>query len=395
MSAGTPTAPDLVVVGAGIVGLGAALAARRAGLEVLVVERDAEPLGASVRNFGHLCFTPQSGSARRYAARSRERWLELAHDAGLPVARRGTLVPARHDDELALLEAFARHRAAEPDVFGTEPEVELLDAREAAERLPVPAERLAGGARLPYDLQTDPRRAAPALRRRLIELGVGFRLRTAVGAVRATPTGVRVETSRGPIDAGRAIVAVNHDIDRLFPDVAERIGIERCALDMLRVTVALRRELDAPLLTGWSLVRYAGFAALAEAAPVRERLHAAEPLLAALDVNLMATAAPDGSILLGDTHRRGPVATPFQAEAAFDALLAAGAELFGAAPTVLERWQGVYAAGPEEFLLEEPEPGVRLVAATTGIGMSCGLGLAEHAATAETLDPAPRKDTTP
>ena len=74
--------PDLVVVGTGIVGLGAAFAAVRRGLRVVVVERSAAPTGATIRNFGHLCIGAQGGEARRYADASRELWLQLARDGG-------------------------------------------------------------------------------------------------------------------------------------------------------------------------------------------------------------------------------------------------------------------------------------------------------------------------
>jgi len=73
---------DVAVVGAGIVGLGAALAAVDRGCSVVVIDRSASIVGASIRNFGHLCFTPQSGVARDYALTAREIWLRLARDAG-------------------------------------------------------------------------------------------------------------------------------------------------------------------------------------------------------------------------------------------------------------------------------------------------------------------------
>ncbi len=358
---------DVAVVGSGIIGLGAALAAHRRGQRVVVIERGSEAAGASVRNFGHLCFTPQAGLAREFALASRELWLGLASDAGVWIRESGTLVAARREDELAVLQELAAARGGA--------EVELLSAAEANERMPLAPGSAVGGAFLPQDLQANPRQAIGALAAYLEREGVEFRRRTAVGAVRPG----RVETSRGPIDAGRVVVAVNHDIDLLYPEVAERVGIVRCALDMLRVSTELRIPLVAPLLTGWSLVRYGAFSATPAAVALRERLHAESPALAALDLNQMYTQLPDGSLIVGDTHVRGVSVAPFQAESAFESLLEVTRELFGLEHLrVIERWQGVYASGPNDFLIEEVEPGVHLASATTGIGMTTGLGLADH-----------------
>ena len=384
-AAGSVTAresADVVVVGSGIVGLGHALAARQRGLSVIVLDRAAEMGGASVRNFGHLCLTPQAGPARDFAVAARPLWLRLAADAGVWLRESGTVVLARHADEMRVLAGLAADRAG-PSPFAAEthdaghplPEVQMLTAAEVEARTPVAPGSSVGGAFLPYDLQVNPRQAGIALRDHLSERGVRFGYRTAVTAVRSGT----VETSRGRIDAGTVIVAVNHDIDQLFPEVAERAGIRRCGLDMLRVRAALRRPLAMPLLTGWSMLRYPAFSALPAAAALAERLHREHPELAALDLNQMYTQLPDGSLIVGDTHYRGTAVTPFQSEVAFETLLALAAELFQVPrPAVLERWQGVYASGPQDFLLEQPEPGVHLVAATAGIGMTTGLGLAEH-----------------
>jgi FAD dependent oxidoreductase TIGR03364 len=352
---------DVAVVGSGIVGLGAAYAAVTRGRSVVVIDRSAEPIGATVRNFGHLCIGAQSGLARDYADASRPLWLALARDAGFWLRASGTLVVARHDDELQLLQAAAREGG-----------IELLDAAELERRAPVREGLAVGGALIAPDLQTDPRTAGTAIRAHLASLGVQFLLRTAVGRV---DTG-RVETTRGTIHADLVVVAVNHDIDQLLPDLAESAGVQHCGLDMLRVR-ADSPELSAPLLTGWSLVRYARFAGLDEATAVRERLHADRPELAAIDLNQMYTQLPDGTFLVGDTHTKGSGIPPFQPEAAADLLLEEFETLFGATPRVIERWQGVYASGPDEFLVAEPALDVVVLTATTGIGMTTGLGLAE------------------
>lgn len=358
---------DVVVVGSGIVGLGAAYAAVRRGLSAIVIDRTDAPIGSTVRNFGHLCIGAQTGTARRYGDVSRELWLRLAKDAGFWLRESGTLVAARHDDELAVLETAAR------DVRD---DVRMLDAAKLLHRAPLRRGDIVGGALVKPDLQTDPREAAGAIVRHLTSLGVRFRYRTAVTGVR---TG-RVDTTRGPIDAGLIVVAVNHDIDQLLPDIAERNRIVRCALDMMRVAADLPAPLDAPLLTGWSLVRYGRFAGLPETTALRERLHAERPDLAALDLNQMYTQLPDGSLILGDSHVKGVQPAPFQPESAFEAFLDEARALFAADRfRVLERWQGVYASAPGEFLDEQPADGVLALAATTGIGMTCGLGLAETA----------------
>ncbi len=98
---------DLVVVGAGIVGLAHALAARRRGLSVAIVDREAEAIGASVRNFGFVTVTgQQAGRCWSRAMRSRDVWEEVAPRAGIAIEHQGLLVAARRPEAMAVLEAF-------------------------------------------------------------------------------------------------------------------------------------------------------------------------------------------------------------------------------------------------------------------------------------------------
>lgn len=357
---------DLIVVGAGIVGLGHALAGVERGLSVAVIDRSDVLRGASVRNFGHACVSAQSGRAAEYATLSRSRWLRLAEAAGFWASEAGTLVLGRADDEIRVLEEYAE----------LHPDGELLSAAQA--RAVLPGTSIVGALRMPRDLQVDPREAVPALATHLAGLGVEFRWRTAAGLVEPG----RVRTNRGELRAERIVVAVNHDLDELLPEPADARELRRCALDMLLLAQPFRDgaavRLPCPILTGWSLLRYSAFASLPSTEAVRARLGEQHPDLLAMDLNLMTTQRPDGTLLVGDTHWRGIGVPPFQPEAAFRALKQLVVELLGLdGARVLERWQGVYASAADEFLVEEPLAGVHAVSVTTGIGMTCGVGLGE------------------
>ncbi|WP_067651874.1 TIGR03364 family FAD-dependent oxidoreductase [Nocardia harenae] len=351
---------DLVVVGAGIVGLAHAFHARERGLTVAVVEQNDRVLGASIRNFGHACVTAQSGPALDYARAGREHWIRLAGAAGFGLRESGTWCVARSDDELAIMTEFARSRGDE--------QVRLLDRKRFLAQVPV-ADAV-GGMHLPGDLQVDPRAAAPAIASWLEHRrGADFHWRTAVLGIEPG----RVRTSRGTVTARHIVVAVNHDVDRLFPELSAELL--RCRLHMLRATVALPRPLPGPLFTGWSLLRYSGFTGTER---LRARLEREYPAEVAADLHLMVTPQADGTLIVGDTHIREVSESPFQSEHGFAMLLDHTRELFGGTDIeVVERWQGVYSsARGREFLIAEPAPGVRVVTVTTGIGMTTGLGLA-------------------
>lgn len=361
---------DLVIVGSGIVGLAHAYDAVTRGLTAVVLDRDERAVGASIRNFGHICTTAQSGRALDLALAAREHWLDLGRKAGFDVQEHGTLVLARAHDEQAVLEEVA-------DARGTD-QVRLLPARDLA-RLPLGGSDVVGAAHLPLDLRVDPREAVPAIAAWLAAEGVDFRWRTTVASIETDDSGdaATVHTSRGPVRGRRVVVATGHDVDRLYPELADAAGVTRCRLQMLEVEAPGGVQIDPAVLTGLSMLRYGAFAGTAAAQDVRSRLAAESPELLDVEMNLMLTQRPDGAVVLGDTHHYATTPLPFDEEQDAQLLLREGSRLFGTELTVLRRWRGVYASSPRtDFLVEAPSPVVRLVAVTSGIGMTTALGLA-------------------
>jgi FAD dependent oxidoreductase TIGR03364 len=355
---------DLAVIGAGIVGLAHAVEAVRRGLSVVVIERDHRAVGASVRNFGHACITVQDGEGLGYALTAREVWIGLAKHAGFWLGETGTVVVARADDEFAVLEELRQVRDGD---------VVLLDARGVAARVGETPGTV-GGALLPLDLRLDPRTTAAALAAWLVEQGVVFQWSTMAHVIEPG----LVTTNRGEVHADRIVLAVGHDVDRHYPDLAAARAIRRCSLHMLRVAAPAGRVIEPALFTGSSLLRYPAFRACPSAARVRERLAGAQPELLGAGVNLMLTQMADGDLLIGDTHHYAGTPAPFRIEDLDRLLLQQTAALLGVQELrVRERWRGVYASAPqEEFLIARTAPGIRAVSITTGIGMTTALGLA-------------------
>jgi FAD dependent oxidoreductase TIGR03364 len=359
---GTESA-DVLVIGAGIVGLACAHEALERGLSVIVIDRDERASGASIRNFGHACATAQSGTALAYGRAARETWLRLAEEAGFWVRSHGTLMVARADDELAVLEEFATLRGDE---------VRMVTAPGVAEHASF-GPGVVGGAWLPRDLRVDPRECVAKIAGHLAARGVRFHFGTTAHVVE--PGYVR--TSRGGLRADRIILATGHDVDRHFPDVAAEYGVQRCALRMMRVDNPTGRTIDPAVQTGYSMIRYNGFAECESLPALRERLAAENPDLIAIGLNLMFTQRPDGTLTIGDTHGYATTLAPFEDEELDAAVLRETAGLLGVERlTVRERWRGVYASAPESFLNASPAEGVRVAAVTSGVGMTTAFGFA-------------------
>ncbi|WP_232663002.1 TIGR03364 family FAD-dependent oxidoreductase [Pseudonocardia sp. TRM90224] len=358
---------DLVVVGAGIVGLAHAVDAVARGMSVTVVERDERAVGASVRNFGHGCLTAQVGDAYAFGGRARGTWLRLAREAGFWAAESGTLAVARSAEEMACINELGELRGAD--------EVVALSAAEVAERVPVATAGLHGGAFLPRDIRLDPRAAAPAIAAWLADQpGVRMLWSTTVTGVESG--GVR--TPRGDIAGRNVVVCAGHDLDRLLPATAEEAGMRRCGLQMMQVRAPGGITVPPAVLTGSSLLRYPAFSATAGAAALRKRWAEERPEMLDAGINHMLTQRPDGDLVVGDTHTYARTLDPLRSESLDELLLAETAALLGVDELrVVHRWQGVYASAPDaEFLRTTVAPGVTAVAVTAGIGMTTAFGLA-------------------
>jgi FAD dependent oxidoreductase TIGR03364 len=360
---------DLAVIGAGIVGLAHALAAARAGLSVVVVEREVRANGASIRNFGFVTVSGQArGDVWRLARRTRDVWAEVCDPAGIEVEHRGLVLTLRRQESVAVAEAFLATEMGEG--------CELLDATDLSRRHPVIAAPDALGALYsPHELRVDSRMAIPQLTQWLEhEHGVTFRTGEAV--LNVDPP--QIQTSRGTIRAECAIVCPGDDFASLFPGRIEAYGPRRCRLSMLKLASPGVR-LGAGVMSDLGLVRYSGYADLAEAAALKKRLASDQAAHLENGVHLIAVQNADGTLVVGDSHHYDDLPAPFAPAEAEALILDEFRRATGMTPPpVLERWTGTYAVSDQRaYFVDTPSPKTRLVMVTSGTGASTAFGIAE------------------
>jgi|SRR5579859_9624 len=361
---------DLAVVGAGVLGLACALAAARRGKRVVVIDRDAQANGASVRNFGFITVTGQArGEMWSRARRTRDVWAEVAAQAGLPILHRGLVMTARRPEAVAVLEAFLATEMGEG--------CRMLSSRELKRDHPgIDGAGLRAALFSPHELRLESREAIPSLAAWLAaRFGVVFRRATAVERVE---TGM-VWTSQGAIAAEAVAVCPGDDLVSLFADRIAAYGVSRCKLQMLRLADPGFR-LSAGVMSDLGLVRYSGYADLPQAKLLRSRLEAEQAQHLAHGVHLIVVQSADASLVVGDSHHYAMTPDPFAHQAVDRLILDEFAAVFGRpAPQVTERWIGVYSYAAEcDAFIDAPAPGVRLAMVTTGAGASTGFAIGEE-----------------
>ncbi|WP_159994801.1 FAD-binding oxidoreductase [Roseomonas sp. 18066] len=183
-----PEAVDVVVIGAGIIGVAAAYHLAKKGRSVALIEKGHVGAEQSSRNWG---WCRQQGRDRHEIPLARvalEMWGGLHEEIGadLGFRRKGVLWVSNDPKELAGWERWA-DVAREQQVHSR-----MLSRAEIAERLPTHTEGWLGGMETPSDGRAEPSMAAPALAKAARALGVKILQNCAARGM---------ETKGGAIDA--------------------------------------------------------------------------------------------------------------------------------------------------------------------------------------------------
>lgn len=362
---------DAIVVGGGIAGLAHAWTAAQRGLKVLLTERTSRAQGASVRNFGMLWPIGQPpGPSHDIALRSRERWLELKRAGVVDIDPCGSIHVAHRPDELAVLEEFCQagfHAA------------HMLRSEEVLQRSTlVNPQGLLGGMWSETEMRVDPRTASARIARWLTEtLNVTCSFETLIVSV----ADHQVVASDGRSwTADRVVICSGNDLQTLFPTALAKSQLRQCKLQMFSCQVAPSAIVEPHIASGLTLRHYNSFGVCPSLKGLRERVATETPELDRYGIHVMASAFPDGKVLLGDSHVYEAEITPFDSAEINELMLRELRKIVTLRDwSVHELWNGIYAKHSQQPVFEdEPAPAVHLFVGLGGGGMTMSFGLAER-----------------
>lgn len=274
----------VVVVGAGMVGAACAYYAAKAGLDVLVLDRDSVGSGTTSRGEGNILVSDKEpGPELDLALLSQQLWRQLGADIGddaLELERKGGVVVATSDAALAGLTSLGVAQS------GQGVDVQDVGPQALRELEPHLVRGLPGGVLYPQDLQVMPVLAAAALLAEARRLGAQVRTGVDVTGVELDGSGaVRAVVSSAGAHPASAVV---NAAGTWGGAVAERFGAP--------VPVLPRR----------------GFVLVTEPLPrvVRHKVYSADYVAgvassdAALETSVVVEGTRGGTILIGASRER-------------------------------------------------------------------------------------------
>ena len=366
---------DVVVIGAGILGLAHAWRAAIAGHRVVVLERGRKAQAASIRNFGMIWPIGQpTGELFQMAIRSRELWLEVGEQTGLWVNPCGSLHLAHQPDELAVIEEFVSSQT------GSELAVKILTPEASqTQSHGINRQGLLAAMHSPYELCVNPRRMIQSIPGWLHEQhGVEFRFDTCVQEI-SEATCVAADQTAWRAD--RVVVCCGTDFKTLFPKEFAQSGLRTCKLQMLRtVPQPDGWQIGTHLASGLTLRHYASFHDCNSLQNLKDRIRNETPELDKYGIHVMASQDDEGHVILGDSHEYDHDITPFDSGEINQLILRELRKQFDF-PTweIDQTWHGFYVKHPEKTLVQlQPRPNVDIFCSPGGAGMTLSFGWADQ-----------------
>ena len=374
---------DLLVIGGGVLGAFHAFHALQRGLRVTMLERNSEPLGATVRNFGQVVPSGMDPHWQQLGRRSLQIYQALQSEADLSIRQQGSIYIASDECELALLEELADINRQ------NDYRSELLSAKQCCERYPgLRTDYCKGGLFFPDELSLNPREMIHRLHR-LLKANADYHCCFSAGVKELSEVGsegvVAVTESDQRYYAKRAILCGGCDFRSLFPDVFLRSGLVTVQLQMTRLKPNTAQRLPGNILTGLTIRRYESFSFCPSWQSVQSQ-NDGEDFAKKWGIHILFKQEVDGGMILGDSHEYAKLGEEANLDFGLqqditDFFIREGRKIFDLPHWEIDTsWMGRYSqtSDPSGIFKETIGDRIHIVTGIGGKGMTASPGFAEN-----------------
>lgn len=372
---------DLVVIGGGALGTFHAYHALLQGLSVAVIEKDKQPVSATVRNFGQVVPSGMDTKWQNYGRESLAIYNDIQSKFDISVRNNGSVYLASNDEEVQLIEELSIINKSNGY------ESHLLTKEQCLDKYTgLRTDYVKAGLFFPEEVTVEPRTMINRLLEYLIsQKGLNYFSNTKVVRCEAWGDEVEVETANGEIfKSKKVLLCCGSEFKTLYPEVFAKSDLEVTKLQMLQTKPQPGYTLKGSILTGLSIRRYEAFYECPsfDAIKAKENPHSFEKKWG---VHILFKQAVDGSVIIGDSHEYADAANiddlGFDLRTDVDDFMIDEAKKIFNLPTfeVQNRWFGMYSQCKENDIFQHTvDNNIHIVTGIGGKGMTGSAGFSKE-----------------
>ncbi len=373
---------DLLVIGAGALGIFHAYHALKAGKKVLLLEKDKRAQEATVRNFGQIVpsgLIPGS-EWHEYGRIATELYKEIQEDFNIGIRNNGSCYIASTTTEMAVLEELQ-------DKFkAVDYHSELWTKAQLLDKYPmVQADYATGALYFPQEVSAEPEILIHRmLEFLLLKFPQQFSYRNncpVVDAATRSEQATITTADKQVYKAAHCIICSGREFKLLFPEVFAGSGLIVSKLNMMATCPQQHTVLPGNILTGLTIRRYESFTAC-------DSYQALDPAEVPQDcsdygIHILFKQRVDGSVIIGDSHQYAPIAdqddlSVFYNDMHINEIMLREAKKIMQLDNwnIAQNWAGFYAQHEEEISCHTIEDRIHIVTGIGGKGMTTSAGFA-------------------
>ncbi|MFC4095670.1 TIGR03364 family FAD-dependent oxidoreductase [Euzebyella saccharophila] len=370
---------DLIVIGGGVLGTFHAYHAVNKGLKVALIEKDIQPQGATVRNFGQVVPSGMNTKWQNFGRESLAIYKDIQKKFDITVREEGSIYIASNGEEVQLLEELNSINKSNSYTS------ELLTAKQCLDNYPgLKKDYVKAGLFFPEEVKVEPRKMILKLHKYLRNIGLDIYMGETVMDCDALRSGVQLTTTKNKqFSAKKVIICNGSDFKILYPDYFEESDLVVSKLQMMQTRSQANYNLPSSVLTGLSIRRYESFTECPSFSSIKTKENP-NSLEKKWGVHILFKQADDGSIIIGDSHEYASAARMehlgFDLNMDIDNFILNEAKKIFDLPTyeIQNRWFGMYSQCKETDIYQKTiDEDIHIVTGIGGKGMTGSAGFAK------------------